>query len=167
MACPRAPRTVRAAYTYEPRRTVRTAHRGTPGAHVFRGYHPRLHLLRCADSSRWALLSLPDHSSPVNGALLVLKPNASLYEEGLGALRRLLNGSRSYLTEPNPDPDLDPDPDRVPDPDPDPDPDRSPNPNPNPKRNRDRDRNRNPNRNPNPGPNPGPNPDPNQAPPST
>ena len=78
---------------------------------MFRGYHPRLHLLRCADSSRWALLSLPDHSrsglglglglgfgfgfrlglampdhgSPVNGALLVLKPNASLYEEGLGA----------------------------------------------------------------------------------
>ena len=121
---------------------------------------PRLHLLRCADSSRWALLSLPDHSSPVNGALLVLKPNASLYEEGLGALRRLLNGSRSYLTEPNPDPDPSPDPDRVPDPDPDPD--RSPNPNPNPKRNRDRDRDRNPNPNPNPnpGPNPGPNPNP-------
>ena len=27
-----------------------------------------LHLLRCTDTNRWALLSLPDHSSPVNGA---------------------------------------------------------------------------------------------------
>ena len=41
---------------------------------------------------------MPDHSSPVNGALLVLKPNASLYEEGIGALRRLLKGAPFNLT---------------------------------------------------------------------
>ena len=29
-----------------------------------------MHLLRCADTRRWALLSLPDHSSPVNGATI-------------------------------------------------------------------------------------------------
>ena len=29
-----------------------------------------LHLLRCTDTNRWALLSLPDHSSPVNGAAM-------------------------------------------------------------------------------------------------
>jgi len=29
-----------------------------------------LHLLRCAHTNRWALLSLPDHSSPVNGAAM-------------------------------------------------------------------------------------------------
>ena len=31
-----------------------------------------LHLLRCADAGRWALLSLPDHSSPVNGAAIYI-----------------------------------------------------------------------------------------------
>ena len=67
-----------------------------------RGLHPRapgyapeapaarewLRVLRCANQSGWALLSLPDHSSPVNTALLVLRPNASLYREGVAALQR-------------------------------------------------------------------------------
>ena len=56
-------------------------------APAFRRWRRRwLRVLRCANQSGWALLSLPDHSSPVNTALLVLRPNASLYREGVAAL---------------------------------------------------------------------------------
>ena len=47
-----------------------------------------LQLLRCANASNHSLLSYPDHSSPVNGALLIARPSLQMYEEGLGALER-------------------------------------------------------------------------------
>ena len=45
-----------------------------------------LRLLRCANRSGWSLLSLPDHSAPVNTAFLVVKPSRALYLEGIAAL---------------------------------------------------------------------------------
>ena len=60
-------------------------------------------LLRCANRSRYSLFSYPDHSSPVNGALLIVKPDASLYREGVAVLRGALswapfNGSTGWQT---------------------------------------------------------------------
>ena len=51
-----------------------------------------LHLARCAvgrNGSGFSLLSYPDPSSPVNGALLIARPDASLYAEGVAVLRRV------------------------------------------------------------------------------
>ena len=47
-----------------------------------------LEMLRCANGSTWAMLSLPDHSAPVNTAFLVVKPSRALYSEGLAALHK-------------------------------------------------------------------------------
>ena len=52
-----------------------------------------LRVLRCANSSRWSLLSLPDHSAPVNTAFLVVKPSRALYLEGIAALQRAASGA--------------------------------------------------------------------------
>ncbi|KAL3915038.1 MAG: hypothetical protein SGPRY_007398 [Prymnesium sp.] len=46
------------------------------------------HLTACASSSASLLFSYPDHSSPVHGAVLIARPNASLYADGLHVLRR-------------------------------------------------------------------------------
>ena len=45
-------------------------------------------LIACALRSRYSLLSYPDHSSPVHGGLLILRPNVTLFREGLALLRR-------------------------------------------------------------------------------
>ena len=45
-------------------------------------------LITCAHRSRYSLLSYPDHSSPVHGAFLMLRPNATLFREGMDLLRR-------------------------------------------------------------------------------
>ena len=52
-----------------------------------------LRVLRCANSSGWSLLSLPDHSAPVNTAFLVVKPSRALYLEGVAALQRAASGA--------------------------------------------------------------------------
>ena len=52
-----------------------------------------LRVLRCANSSRWSMLSLPDHSAPVNTAFLVVKPSRALYLEGVAALQRAASGA--------------------------------------------------------------------------
>ena len=52
-----------------------------------------LRVLRCANSSGWSLLSLPDHSAPVNTAFLVVKPSRALYLEGIAALQRAATGA--------------------------------------------------------------------------
>jgi len=49
-------------------------------------------LLHCARRSTWAMLSLPDHSSPVNTAFLVVKPSRALYVEGVELLERAASG---------------------------------------------------------------------------
>ena len=77
-----------------------------------RGLHPRapsytpeapatrdwLRVLRCANQSGWALLSLPDHSAPVNTAFLVARPNLSVYDEGVAVLRRGLEAGDTRWT---------------------------------------------------------------------
>ena len=52
-----------------------------------------LRVLRCANGSGWSLLSLPDHSSPVNTAFLIVKPSRTLYLEGITALHRAADGA--------------------------------------------------------------------------
>ena len=52
-----------------------------------------LRVLRCANRSGWSLLSLPDHSAPVNTAFLVVKPSRALYLEGIAALHRAASGA--------------------------------------------------------------------------
>lgn len=49
-------------------------------------------MLRCANRSQWAMLSLPDHSAPVNTAFLIVKPSHALYREGLELLGRAAAG---------------------------------------------------------------------------
>ena len=46
------------------------------------------HLVSCTSRSDRTLLSYPDHSSPVHGGLLFLRPNATLFREGVALLRR-------------------------------------------------------------------------------
>ncbi|KAL1526534.1 hypothetical protein AB1Y20_015243 [Prymnesium parvum] len=49
------------------------------------------HLISCAASETtnpYLMLSFPDHSSPVNGAVLIVRPNMSIYLEGIDVLRR-------------------------------------------------------------------------------
>lgn len=43
-------------------------------------------LLRCASSSNYSLLATPDHSSPVNAAIMLLRPDAALFREGIEVL---------------------------------------------------------------------------------
>jgi hypothetical protein len=49
-------------------------------------------LLRCALSQNETMLSIADHSSPVNTAYLILKPSAKLFAEGVAVLRRAAAG---------------------------------------------------------------------------
>jgi hypothetical protein len=49
-------------------------------------------VLRCFNQSRRLLLSIPDHSAPVNTAFLMLKPSSKLYEEGIDVLQRAADG---------------------------------------------------------------------------
>ena len=46
-------------------------------------------LVSCFDRSRqFALLSYPDHSSPVHGAVLIARPNMTLFKDGIALIRR-------------------------------------------------------------------------------
>ena len=54
-------------------------------------------LLRCvAKQTRYSLFSLYDGSAPVNTAFLVIRPNATLYEEGLHVLARAASYNRTH-----------------------------------------------------------------------
>lgn len=45
-------------------------------------------LIACASRSQYGMLSYPDHSSPVHGALLVARPNTSLFRDGIALIKR-------------------------------------------------------------------------------
>uniref|UniRef100_A0A7S2GPR6 Uncharacterized protein n=1 Tax=Haptolina brevifila TaxID=156173 RepID=A0A7S2GPR6_9EUKA len=60
-----------------------------PSDGVVRDWHT---LIRCLARSHYALLSYPDHSSPVHGGLLFVQPNSTLYHEGLQVLERSARG---------------------------------------------------------------------------
>ena len=50
-------------------------------------------LFRCVQGRNESFFSLSDHSTPVNTAYMIVKPNASLYEEGIAALMRAAGGA--------------------------------------------------------------------------
>ena len=45
-------------------------------------------MLSLLDSSSASLVAVADHSSPVNGGLLLLRPNRSLYNDGVRVIDR-------------------------------------------------------------------------------
>jgi len=55
-----------------------------------------MNLVICASRSRFSLISYPDHSSPVHGALLVARPNLSLFREGLALVRRTVASGHGF-----------------------------------------------------------------------
>ena len=47
-----------------------------------------LSMIRCALAQPASLLSWPDHSSPINAGLMLVRPSLRMYEEGMRVLRR-------------------------------------------------------------------------------
>lgn len=68
-------------------RRVVPSNRSTSDVRVDQAAKDWLSLLRCAEHSNQSLWSYPDHSSPVNGALLVVRPNVKIYLEGVAVLQ--------------------------------------------------------------------------------
>ncbi|KAL3895197.1 MAG: hypothetical protein SGPRY_013579, partial [Prymnesium sp.] len=56
-----------------------------------------MEVLRCVSSSNYTMLATPDHSSPVNAALMFVRPNLTLYHEGINVLRGAVGKPFDYM----------------------------------------------------------------------